>query len=249
VICRVDWGPEGLREAVGRGDAVVVVDTLRFSSAAAAAAHAGVRLLPLDANLEEAREVVARLGMPLVRSSRAPESSPEQPTDSPLWYVRHGRPGAEYVYPSPNGARLTALAGNHPHVYVGAFLNATAVARAASAAARRANVGLCVVAAGERSADFDPDAALRRLFAVEDWLATGAISRATGLPLSAEARVAVAAYEGCRGELGTILAECLSGRSLVQSGRGEEVEYCARVDALDVVPVVRDGWVLAAQPG
>ncbi|MDP9382224.1 MAG: 2-phosphosulfolactate phosphatase [Chloroflexota bacterium] len=234
-----------MEEAVGRGEVVLVVDTLRFSSTAVAAAHAGVRLLPLDARREEARETAARLGLPVVGSSRTPGSRPDVPTDSPLWYTKHGRAGSAYVYASPNGARLTSLAGWYPHMYVGAFLNASAVAAAAAGAARGAGMHVCVVAAGERSTDFYPQAAPRRLFAVEDWLAAGAIAAGTRLELSPEARVAASAYESCRRELGAVLRECLSGLWLVESGRGEEVDFCARVDALPVVAVVREGWIVA----
>lgn len=244
LCCHLDWGPEGVTEAVARGDIVVVVDVLRFSSTATAAVAAGMKLLPVDA-VPEARLKAEELDLPLVRSSRG-SPDPEQPTDSPLWYAEHGRPGAAAVYPSPNGARLTALAAGHPHVYAGAFLNSTAVARVAAREAKKDALNMTVIAAGERSTDFDPAAASRRLFAIEDYLAAGAIVAASGLSLSPDARVAATAWHGSRDDLLEILRSCLSGRWLIDSDRSEEVDYCAQVDAVTAVPMLRDGWVVGA---
>lgn len=40
------WGRRGVRDAAECGDILVVVDTLRFSTAAATAAHHGARIYP-----------------------------------------------------------------------------------------------------------------------------------------------------------------------------------------------------------
>jgi 2-phosphosulfolactate phosphatase len=63
-----------------------------------------------------------------------------------------------------------------------------------------------------------------------DWEARGA-----------EARAAVAAFEGCRGALLEILAECESGRELHAAGFPDDVRHAARLDEYDVVPVLREG--------
>ncbi|MBA2363261.1 MAG: 2-phosphosulfolactate phosphatase [Chloroflexia bacterium] len=243
-VCTLDWGVEGVAAAMARGHVIVVVDALRFSSTITAAVHAGVRVLPV-ADRQEAEHRAMEISAPVVVSSRV-GSHPDRPTDSPLWYAQHGMRGTRVVYPSPNGARLVARAREHAHVFAGAFLNAQAVADAAARAARDAGLGLTVVAAGERSTDHDPSRPLRLLFAVEDYLAAGAIAAASGLHLTAEAEVAATAFEASRPALHRLVRESVSGRQLVSRGLGNEVDHCAAVDALPVAPVLTDGLLISA---
>lgn len=243
MTCHVDWGPEGVVEARKRGDAIVVVDVLRFTSSATAAVSVGMRLLPVE-HPEEAEVRARELGLRFVPGSG--DNGPDQPTMSPLWYVQHGRAGMAVVYASPNGARLTSLVSGYPHAFLGSLLNARHVARLTAGRALEHGINLTVVAAGERSTDFDRQAAPRRLFAVEDYLAAGAIAQASGLPLSAEARVAASAWQSCRQDIAALLRACISGQSLVQAGLAAEVNFCAQVDTLPAAPIVEGGWVVAA---
>jgi 2-phosphosulfolactate phosphatase len=44
--CRLDWGRHGARQAAERGDVLVMVDTLRCSTAVATAVHHGGLIYP-----------------------------------------------------------------------------------------------------------------------------------------------------------------------------------------------------------
>jgi len=55
----LDWGHDGAARAAARGDVLVVVDVLSFSSAAATAVHRGVELLPCGW-YEDPAELAAR---------------------------------------------------------------------------------------------------------------------------------------------------------------------------------------------
>lgn len=103
---------------------------------------------------------------------------------------------------------------------------------------------ILIVPAGERW----PDGSLRP--AVEDlWGAGGIIDalvgtlghRAGPLLLSPEAQVALAAYRGVRERLGPALAECGSGRELIEKGFPGDVQIAAEQDQSRSVPVLRGG--------
>ncbi|MEK7214579.1 MAG: 2-phosphosulfolactate phosphatase [Chloroflexota bacterium] len=46
-----------------------------------------------------------------------------------------------------------------------------------------------------------------------------------------------------RGQLLTLLRDSFSGRALLEIGYGQDLELCARLDALPIVPTLRDGWI------
>src|SRR5579883_2447828 len=58
--CRLEWGRRGAEAAAARGDVLVVVDTLSFSSAVTTAARHGVAVYP--SAVEDGRALAGRLG-------------------------------------------------------------------------------------------------------------------------------------------------------------------------------------------
>ena len=157
---------------------------------------------------------------------------------------------------SSNGAAVVAAASGAATVFVGGLRNASAVARAVMAIQdeRRQRTSVAVIAAGELS----PDGGLR--FAIEDQLGAGAIIAALGdLGIdhtSPEAAVAAESARGLRRALRHLLSASGSGRELVDgvasTARMEasgivpaSAAAAAELDAVDVVPVLRDGRFVA----
>src|SRR5438477_427738 len=103
---RLDWGWRGAREAARRGDAVVVVDVLRFATAAVVAASRGVLIYPA-ANEDEVTAAVSRFDAGVIENGLAPAS------------YQTLRAGARVVLWSPNGATCVQLARPAPRVMVG----------------------------------------------------------------------------------------------------------------------------------
>ncbi len=89
-----------------------------------------------------------------------------------------------------------------------------------------------IIACGERW----PDDSLR--FAIEDWLAAGAIISRMPHARSAEAEAASAAFERLRGELAEALRGSLSGRELVEAGWSDDVDVASELDADDLVSIL-----------
>ena len=154
---------------------------------------------------------------------------------------------------SSNGADVsTAAAETGAIVLVGGIRNAAATARAVmTLQERRAErTSVTVIAAGERT----PAGDLR--FAVEDQLGAGAVIAAlTDLGIdhsSPDAAVAAEAFRALRRALRHLLSASGSGRELVdgvastarmvEAGiRPATTEEAAEPDAVDAVPMLRDG--------
>lgn len=195
----------------------MVVDTLRFSTAAAVAVAHGAVV-----------HVEGEAGSPL---------RPDQPdTLSPGRYEAVAS-GAHVILRSPNGATCCCYGKEAPYLFVASLINARAVADAVLAVLADKDQGVSVIACGERRRTASADGPLR--FAIEDYLGAGAILFYLGLPKSAEARVCQAAFENTRDILAAILLDSTSGWELRNKGWEEDVRYAARLNALEAVPILR----------
>jgi 2-phosphosulfolactate phosphatase len=224
---RFDWGWRGCREAAARGDVVVIVDVLRFSTMVATAASRRIAIVPAS----DADDIDT-----LGREHRAIR------IDNPLTPLRYLQieSGTRVVVRSPNGATCARLARGAPEVVVGAIVNASAVAAyLREALTRGRQQGATVIACGERWADASEDGALR--FAIEDYLGAGAILHGIDADLSPEARLCASAFEASKHQLLPLLLDCGSGRELLARGDRSSVELAAALDRYDVVPILRDG--------
>lgn len=213
--CRLEWGHDGTRRAATRHDIVVVVDTLRFSTAAVVViAHGGVVHLEM-ADTSQHRD--------------------QQDTLSPAQYEAVV-PGTRVALQSPNGATCCHYGKEAPHLFVAALVNAQAAAQAVTAVLAGRDHGISVIACGERRREFTADGPLR--FALEDYLGAGAILSYLDLPKSPEAQICQAAFEATRHILPTLLLDSTSGWELRHKGLVGDVHYAARLNALEAVPVL-----------
>ncbi len=161
--CRFGWGQRAVGEAAARGDVVVIVDVLSFSTAVATAAQHDAFVYPC-AEREDAAALAARIGGE-VTLHREDVPARGRFSLSPLTFAS-APAGARVVLPSPNGATCTRLARNAPHVFAGALVNARAVGCAVHELLDGNERGATVVACGERWRTPSADGPLR--FALED---------------------------------------------------------------------------------
>lgn len=242
--CRLEWGRRGVAEAAARGDILVIVDVLSFSSATITAiAHGGTILpCPLEADTEELARRVG--GVVAVRRREVPERG--RFSLSPATFLEL-EAGTRVVLASPNGATCSHYGQAVSHLLVGALLNARAVASAlALLLAEDEGRAVSVIACGERWSDPSEDGALR--FALEDYLGAGAIlanlAKITGLTQSPEARVCAGAFQQAQEQLRELLLHSYSGQELTGVGFAQDVEHAARLDLYTSVPVMRDGLLV-----
>jgi 2-phosphosulfolactate phosphatase len=202
---------------------VVIVDVLSFSTAVDIAVERGAAVLPYRWRDPSAAAFAALRGALLAggRSAGGFSLSPAS--------LRSIEPGTALVLPSPNGATLSASAGEG--VWTGCLRNCRAVA----AAVRCAGGPVAVIPAGEQWGD----GTLRP--AVEDLLGAGALLAEFPGRLSPEAEVAVAAFERFRDRLEEVLAASISGRELTARGFREDVALAAAYAISGTAPVLSGG--------
>lgn len=221
--CRLEWGRDGARRASERGDILVVVDALRFSSVVATAAARGalIELAPWPVPDGQAR-----------------------PSLSPLDYL-DVEAGARITLSSPNGATCARFGATVPALFVGGPINASATAEAVERAVATFGRSVTVLACGERWGELGgEDGDLR--FAVEDFLGAGSVLAGLVGPKSPEAQAAEDAFvAACARDFETELMRCGSGIELIAKGRAADVAHCARVDLYDVAVALRDGCLSA----
>ncbi|MDJ0785519.1 MAG: 2-phosphosulfolactate phosphatase [Myxococcota bacterium] len=233
---RLEWGRRGAALAAERGDLLVVVDVLSFSSAVSVAMGRGAVILPCDWSDDPFAVAERERAVAAVRRERVPEAgrySLSPPT------LEAASPGERIVLASPNGATCARRAGEVRALYAASLLNAKATA-AAVRAELAADPSLCatVLACGERHKDDHEDGPLR--FALEDWLGAGAVLSGLGDSLSPEARAAALSFEALRGEIANTLHECGSGRELRAAGYPEDPASAACLDAIGVAARFED---------
>jgi 2-phosphosulfolactate phosphatase len=233
--CSVGFDLPDLRAGRARGDVLVVVDVLSFSTAVAAGTARGVIFHPAGSRRRAEALALERNAVATVHREAA---RPGQYSLSPLSF-REAPAGLRVALRSPNGARIAMAAQGAPAVIVAGIVNASACGAAAAAGARAAGAGVTIVACGERT----PETGRRRRFAAEDFLGAGAVAAAVDLPRTGEAEAAVRAFEACRKDLETVLLTTRSGLELVAAGFRDDVAYAARLDSLATVPLLRDGEI------
>jgi len=223
---RCEWGLEGVTRLAPISDVVVIVDVLSFSTCVEIATGNGAEVYPYKLRDESAAAYAESLGAVLASPYR---NAVTGYTLSPASLVRVPA-GTRLVLPSPNGSTLTLSTGD-AITFAGCLRNAGAVARAAQNAGR----SIVVIPAGERW----PDGTLRPAF--EDLMGAGAIIGRLAGRRSPEARAAEAAFAQLGAELSPCLAQCISGKELIEQGFDEDVRLASVLDASDNVPLLVDG--------
>ncbi|MFN8637710.1 MAG: 2-phosphosulfolactate phosphatase [Chloroflexota bacterium] len=240
--CRLEWGRRGARVAAERGDVLVVVDVLSFSTAAVTAVQHGGIVVPC-AWSDDPAALGARIGAEAAVSRyEVPQRGRFSLSPPTMTAVE---PGTRVVLASPNGATCSRFGREVPHLLVGALVNARATAEAVAHLLATTDLAVTVLACGERWREPNEDGELR--FAIEDYLGAGAII--AGVPAafsrSPEARLCEGSFRDLDGDLAQFLFESGSGRELRAAGFPQDVEHAARLDVYDAVPAMHGDELVA----
>ena len=238
--CRLAWGRHGTRQAAERGDILVIVDTLSFSTAVATAVHHGGIIYPCSMK-DNPVSLAQRIGGEVaVRRKDVPEKG--RFSLSPITFQQI-TPGTRVVLVSINGATCSRYGQQVPFLFVGTLINAKAVATAVASLLEEHPLSVTVIACGERWSTPTEDGDLR--VAVEDYLGAGAILSYLPYDKSPEASVCEGAFIQARDRLDTLLLECGSGRELREKGFEQDVIHAAQLDKYQSVPVMQDAALRA----
>ena len=226
--------PRDLTPAHLDGRVVVVFDVLRATTSMAAALAAGVREIRIFGDLREAQEAAARHAGPAARLLCGEENCLKPAGfdlgNSPGAFSRARHAGRTVYMSTTTGTRAVVAACQAAVVLTGALVNASAVARAVTR--RWPGMAVTLLCAGTGGAA-----------AMEDVIGAGAVMDAlsrpgTLAPSSDVALMALRLFRSSRNDLRAALAESRGGQNVIKAGLAPDIDFAARLDALDVVGVV-----------
>ena len=220
----------GVQRPPGPAAAAVVIDVLRATTTLAAALAHGAAAVRTAATIAEARRLGAELPDALLCGERHGRVIPGfHLGNSPFEYTRPRVAGKTLVFASSNGSQALWLAQRAARIWVGAFVNVSAlVARLA------AENEVVLVAAGKLG---EP--------AIEDVACAGWIARelrARGFTAAGpEVDLAIALAPREAGGVRELVEHCSHAAMLEAIGPAfvRDVEYCATLDAIG------EAWTIA----
>ncbi|MCK4547350.1 MAG: 2-phosphosulfolactate phosphatase [Candidatus Eisenbacteria sp.] len=220
-----------------RGLTVAVVDVLRASTTIAYAIDAGAdRIIPV-ASIEAATTLAMKLGeedVLLCGEREGKRIDGFHLGNSPQEYSQADISGKTLVLTTTNGTKAISMCEAVKEVVVASLVNVSAVVEYLLAAKNR----IVLVCAGKFGR-----------FSMEDALCAGMIvarlrdSRDNNLDLGDSAGAAEILYRANSIDPLALLRDCEHGQYLGSLGFEEDLQVCAKVDALSVVPVVRQGRI------
>lgn len=230
---RFEWGERGIDLLGPVSDQIILVDVLSFTTCVDVAVSRGATVYPWPWNDESADRYAAERGAVAASKQRrsaggyslSPQSLAQIPTDGRL------------VLPSPNGATLSLQAARYATTTTACLRNCEAVANDA----RHRSRTIAVIGCGERW----PDGSLR--FAWEDLVGAGAVIAHLAEERSPEAQSAVDVFRQAAGDLRHRLADCVSGRELIERGFEADLEWAAQLNVSRCVPLLQDDCYAASR--
>jgi 2-phosphosulfolactate phosphatase len=219
------------------GVTAVVLDVVRASTTIVSALASGARAVVPVTTPDEAKERGQQWvpGTALLGGERGGAPPPGFDCgNSPAEYSPQRVRGRTVVFTTTNGTRALLALDGARRVAVGGFVNAAAVTR--WVADEPGDVLL--VCAGEKGR-----------FCLEDAVCAGLLVarlRPVGGALTDAAQAARALWDRYAEDLQAMLADATWAQALVAQGRGADLPLCVALDVHDVVPVLRDGALMAS---
>jgi len=240
-LISVEANLEAGREAGSRGDIVIVVDVLRFSSTVVVGLACEARSIIPVRTVQEARSLYKR-DRELVLAGEREGIKPRgfHLGNSPTEFKQANLSGKTIVMTTSNGTVALESSKGAKSLLVGSFLNAAAVSTAASTLSRDAR-GISIILGSRRGEIF-----------LEDFLCSGLlVSNLANKnhPMNDEAIAARLAWMSVRDDLEPVLLQAAHAVYLESIGYGEDVKFCSRKDIYNVVPYLKaDRLLNLAQP-
>ncbi|MFC1629178.1 2-phosphosulfolactate phosphatase [Gemmatimonadota bacterium] len=231
---QVFFAPGEITEDAVRGCTVVVIDVLRASTSIITAIHHGARGVIPAKSLEDATEMVSKLGMDDVLLCAEREMERVDGCDlgnSPAEYTRDQVEGRLLVLSTSNGSRAIVASQSARKVIVGGYVNAGRVVEEIAK-----GDSAVIACAGHHGG-----------FSLEDTACAGfllhRLSETTGreiLPMNDGAWVALELGKKTPKSPLRMLRRAAHGRRLEEAGYGSDLTLCADVDSHPVLPVLKD---------
>jgi len=214
-------------------DVVIIVDVLRFSTTVTTALNIGVEEIFVRSDLNEALDLAKKLGIPLVAEVNGFKPSIADLDNSPIEVISYlsSRPPTKIVIRSSWGAPLfeEATKKEYKEIVIGSLVNAKFVVKYLQMINP---TSITIAMAGFKE----------RFLAIEDFLGAGAIidellKASNNIQLHTdEALIAYKLYVDNKHQLFELISKGYSGKFLIETGRGKDVEFCSKVNSINIVP-------------
>jgi 2-phosphosulfolactate phosphatase len=210
---------------------VILIDVLRASTTICHALAAGCnRLIPV-ADLGEATsfvEVLDRKGLVLGGEKDGLKIDEFDLGNSPLEYTPEKVSKKNLILLSTNGSRALTRMRHLERVLIASFANLSAVVNGLTG---KRNLVICCSGSADQ-------------FCLEDSVCAGMlINKIIGIhadkqiELNDAARVGRILTEKYQEDIETCFKESVHGKHLISIGMGQDLEVCARIDSLDILPI------------
>ncbi len=238
----VYFNPKSVPEDALKGKVVVVIDVLRACSTIVTALAHGARAVVPVADTGEATRIADALDRETTLLGGERGAKPIEGYDagnSPLEYAPDAVAGKTVVLNTSNGTGACGRARGAERVVAGCFLNAGRVVDFLRTAlpddpGDTRGVLLCAGHAGGLALE---DTLCAGLLLDRLWEGRAPAAVADG------AHVALTQYRHDQHRLARALFGCTHTQRLIALGMGDDVAYCARLDALPYLPVYRDSRI------
>ena len=215
---------------------MVVIDVLRATSTMIIALENGCSGFIPVSTVEEAMQLAALKKDPDLLLGGERNAMPLEGFhlgNSPRDYRPEKVRGKVVVLTTTNGTQALLAARKAAEVFIGAFLNISALSRRLEETGR----DVIIACSGEKS-----------LFCLEDTVCGGAIidcleQEGVSLLKNDAAMAAKVLYEYYEGDIHGMLAGCDWGQYLESVGLGKDLRICAQTDSSQLVPVYREGKI------
>ena len=214
------------------GKTVVVTDILRATTTITFAIANGATAITPVLTPEDAFRLAADQPNALIGGERGGvKVNGFDLGNSPREYTQAVVSGRQIVLTTTNGTRTLQACRAAEYILVGSFLNLHAIVD------RLGHVeGELVIACSGREGGF----------CTEDTVFAGAcVAALAETQLTDAAETAKILYQTHRDDLSGMLKNCYHGQRLASIGLGEDLEFCAQMNLVDVLPCLIDGRITA----
>ncbi|MCC6477398.1 2-phosphosulfolactate phosphatase [bacterium] len=237
---RVYATPREVTDEDLRDSTAVVVDVLRASSTIITALENGAREVVPVATPAEAAELASKAGRANTLLGGEREGKMIEGFDlgnSPLEYASDKVSGRSIIFASTNGAPAIVRSKQAEDAIIASFNNHSAAVRFLRSAGRDVSI-VCSGRYGK--------------FSLEDFVYAGKLveglnGNGGGEVSNDGSLAALELFHRYRSQLPELVRSCLHGRYLAQIGFDSDLNYCARVDSHDSVPILIEGKLRLAK--
>jgi len=230
------FSPGEIEEGLVKDRTVAVIDVLRACTTIAfAMSHGCDRIIPVE-TVEAATKLASSLERKATLLGGEREGKRLDGFDlgnSPSEYTADVVKGKTLILTTSNGTRAIALSQGAREILIASFVNMNSVVRYIK---DRCGEAVTLICAGEGNR-----------FALEDAVCAGmlidGIASACDCDLTDGSKAAQSLYKLYHDSLVDLLRACQHGRYLTELGFEGDLEICAQVDSLKVLPIVKDGRI------